>query len=242
MIDAHCHLQDLNNIGTEVQRCKAIGITTLICNGSDLESSQKAIKIAEKFPQVFATVGCHPDVKVFDKKLFLKLSQHKKVVAIGECGLDSPNSTQIELLKWHIQLAKETGLPLVIHCRNAFDDIFEMIDYDQVQMHCFTGNMDQMRECVRRGWYVSLGGIVTFKASHDLREVAKQVPTERLLIETDSPYISPEPLRGKTNYPANLIYIARLIAQLRSISIDALDRLTTANTYNLFPKLKLPSL
>lgn len=252
MIDAHCHLQDLDNIDAELQRCKAAGITTVICNGYDLESSKKAIGIAEKYEGVFATVGIHPKEnlksQIPNPNEFFKLTSHKKVVAVGECGLDYTPETrekekreQREMLKFNLELARQTKLPLVIHCRNGFSEIFNIVNYDKVQMHCFTGNMEQMQECVRRGWYMSFGGIVTFKASHDLREVVKQVPDNRLLIETDSPYISPEPVRGQRNFPVNLIYIAKLIAQLRSTTVDNIDKLTTANTYSLFPKLKLPS-
>ena len=251
MVDSHCHLNDSQfegQIESEINRAKSVGVTTLVCNGYDLPSSEKALRIAETYEEVFATVGCHPESKDFDKKLFLKLSQHQKVVAIGECGLDyTPETTeeekteQRELLKFNLELARETKMPLVVHCRNAFDDIFEMIDYDRVQMHCFTGNMAQMQECVRRGWYMSFGGVVTFKSSNELREVVTQVPADRLLLETDSPYISPEPVRGKPNFPANLIYIARLIAQTRNIALEEVDKLTTANAYRLLSKLKLPS-
>ncbi len=250
MVDSHCHLQSSTNIQSDIK-----GLDKVICAGYDLESSKKAIEIAEKFPQVFATVGVHPEEnskseilssKQILKSKLLNLLKHPKVVGVGESGLDSPDSAQIELLKLHIQLAKETGLPLAIHCRNAFDDIFQVLSAQdsvlKVQMHCFTGNMAQMQECVRRGWYTSFGGIITFKSSHELREVVKQIPNDHLLIETDSPYISPEPVRGQTNSPANLIYIARLMAQLRNITLEELDKLTTANTYSLFPKLKLASL
>ena len=251
MIDAHCHLQEFENPGEVIA-----GLEAVICCGSDLESSKKAVEIAEKFPQVFATVGCYPDAKVFDEKLFLKLSQHKKVVAIGECGLDfSPEtreeekSDQRELFKFNIDLAKETGLPLVVHCRNAFVDIFQIFDRmgshpsrsadrkgndPLVMMHCFTGNTEQMQECVRRGWYISLGGIVTFKSSHDLRNVAKVVPKDKLLIETDAPYLAPEPVRGCRNEPKNVKIVAAKISEVRSTSINQIEEMTVRNTRRLF--------
>ncbi len=257
MIDAHCHLQEFEDLQAVVSSASKAGITGMICAGADLESSKKAVVMAEKFPRVFATVGCHPDAKVFDEKLFLKLSQHKKVVAIGECGLDflpeireKEKRRQRELLKFNLDLAKETGLPLVIHCRNAFDDIFSMLDCTgshlsrpasrkrrdplRVQMHCFTGNMEQMRECVKRGWYISFGGIVTFKSSHALREVAKAAPEDKLLIETDAPYLAPEPVRGGRNEPKNVKIVAAKIAEVRGTSINQIEEITTKNARRLF--------
>lgn len=254
MIDAHCHLQNSPDIQEDIK-----GLDKVICAGYNLESSKKALEIAEKYDGVFATVGVHPEESQnsnikgqnFKSKL-LNLLKHQKTVAVGECGLDYTPQTsegekrgQRELLKFNLELARETKLPLVIHCRNAFEDIFSILNAQysmlNVQMHCFTGNMEQMQECVRRGWYMSFGGIITFKSSHELREVAKQVPPDRLLIETDSPYISPEPFRGQRNSPANSIYIAKVIAKARGIDLAELDKITTANVYRLFPKLKLPS-
>ena len=243
MIDSHCHLQEFEDPGRVIG-----GLEAVICCGADLESSEKAIEIAERFPQVFATVGCHPDAKVFDGKLFLKLSRHKKVVAIGECGLDflpetreEEKSDQRELFKFNIDLAKETGLPLVIHCRNAFEDVFQALSAQcsalSVQMHCFTGNMEQMQECVKRGWYISFGGIVTFKSSHELRDVVKAVPENRLLIETDAPYLAPEPVRGSKNEPKNVKIIAEVLARIRGSSINQIEKITSENCRQLFLKL-----
>ncbi|MEK7155055.1 MAG: TatD family hydrolase, partial [Patescibacteria group bacterium] len=214
-----------------------------------VKSSQKAVELASKYKEVFATVGVHPEEReeikrLSDeetKKLFLKLYNHKKVVAIGECGLDTGSDEEMELFKFNIELAKETKLPLVVHCRNQFEKVFQVLSARgqglSVQMHCFTGGMEQMRECVKRGWYISLGGIVTFKSSHGLREVAKEIPEDKLLIETDSPYLAPEPIRGTRNMPINVKIVAAKIAEVRSTSINQIEKITSENCRRLFLRL-----
>ncbi len=248
MTDAHCHLQYLSDIGAEVQRCKAEGITSLICVGFDIKSSQQAIKIATKFPNVWATVGVHPEeISNFQFPIFnelLKLAKFSKVVGIGECGLDFIESTtpeektrQIELLKLHIELAQETKLPLVIHNRNADSDLLKIINYKlkiKTMLHCFTGDIMFMKESIARGWYISFGGILTFKRSEYLREIAKLVPENLLLIETDSPYLAPEPHRGSQNRPKNVKIVAELLAKLRGTSINRIEEITDQNVMKLF--------
>ncbi len=235
MTDAHCHLQYLSDIGSEVQRCKAAGITRLICAGYDLESSKKAIEINKQFPQVFATVGSHPDAKDFDREILLKLAKHPKVVAIGECGLDSDDTRELELLSLHVALAKETNLPLIIHNRHQDQKVLEILgNYPKVMLHCFTGDENFMQTCVGRGWYISFGGILTFKKSDELRAIAKLVPEDRLLVETDSPYLAPEPHRGSQNQPKNVKIIAQLLAKLRGTSINRIEEITDRNAEILF--------
>lgn len=246
MIDAHCHLHEFSDVEAEIKKCKEAGVTAIISNGAEVNSSKQELEIAKQFEQVWATVGQHPEGGFMVKNSeFIEMANHPKVVAIGECGLDyTPETTanekakQRELLLFNVDLAKKTNLPLVVHCRNAFDDIFELIDYDLVQMHCFTGNNEQMNKCVNRGWYISFGGIITFKKSVELREAVARVPEDRLLIETDSPYLSPEPIRGERNFPANVRIIAQAVAEARSTSIDEIDTLTTQNTLRLFSKMK----
>lgn len=240
-------MQEFENPGEAIA-----GLEVVICCGAGVESSLKAIEVAEKYPEVWATVGVHPEEslksQIPNPNELLRLANHKKVVAIGECGLDYRPETgegekraQRELFLFNIDLAKETGLPLVVHCRNAFEDVFSALSAQhselRVQMHCFTGNLEQMRECVRRGWYISFGGIITFKNSGSLREVVKAVPEDRLLIETDSPYLSPEPVRGMRNTPANVKMVAETIAKLRGTSIDQIERLVYQNMLNLFKKI-----
>ncbi len=242
MVDAHCHLFEAKDVGAEVQRFKDIGGTAILCCGSDLESSRKSIELSEKYPDVYAAVGVHPEsvTKVPESEDYLKIVKDK-VIAIGECGLDyrsgmtaQEKEFQKDLLLFNIALAEKTKLPLVVHCRAAFEDLFKVLDYSKVQMHCFTGNIDQMQECVKRGWYISFGGILTFKSSHELREVAKQVPEDRLLIETDSPYLAPEPVRGTVNTPANVKIVAQTLASVRGTSVEEIDRITSANFAKLF--------
>ena len=180
-------------------------------------------------------MGVHPeDINDRDEKELRKLLKMPKVVAVGECGLDTGSDEEVDLFKFNIELAKETGLPLVVHCRNQFEKVFEALDLDRVQMHCFTGNMEQMQECVRRGWYIGLGGIVTFKSSHELREVAKEIPEDRLLIETDAPYLAPEPVRGSRNTPQNVKIVAAKISEVRGTSINQIEEITTQNARRLF--------
>ncbi|KKU29072.1 MAG: Deoxyribonuclease, TatD family [Candidatus Amesbacteria bacterium GW2011_GWA2_47_11b] len=230
MIDAHCHLQEFENPSEVIS-----GLEAVICCGSGVKSSQKAVELASKYKEVFATVGVHPeDINDRDEKELRKLLKMPKVVAVGECGLDTGSDEEVDLFKFNIELAKETGLPLVVHCRNQFEKVFEALDLDRVQMHCFTGNMEQMQECVRRGWYIGLGGIVTFKSSHELREVAKEIPEDRLLIETDAPYLAPEPVRGSRNTPQNVKIVAAKISEVRGTSINQIEEITTQNARRLF--------
>ncbi|MBI2008510.1 TatD family hydrolase [Candidatus Amesbacteria bacterium] len=235
VIDAHCHLYELSDmlsdIGTEVQRFKEAGGTAMVCAGADLETSRMAVELANKYAEVYATVGIMTNERSHGEQIpnsneFLKLTNHKKVVAIGECGLNKGDDT--ELFIFNINLAKETGLPLVVHCRDAFEKVFEVLDYDKVQMHCFTGNEEQMRECVKRGWYISFGGILTFKKSEELRRVASLVPEDKILVETDSPYLAPEPVRGTKNTPANVKYVLNCLAK------DNMGQITSENAKRLF--------
>lgn len=230
MIDAHCHLQEFENPSGAIA-----GLEAVICCGSGVKSSQKAVDLASKYKEVFATVGVHPeDIDDRDEAKLRRLLKMPKIVAVGECGLDTGSDEEVELFKFNIKLARETGLPLVVHCRNQFEKVFEVLDYDKVQMHCFTGNLEQMQECVKRGWYISFGGMVTFKSSHNLREVVKSVPEERLLIETDAPFLAPEPVRGTQNEPKNVKIVAAKIAEVRSTSINQIDEVTTRNARLLF--------
>lgn len=227
MIDSHCHLYEMPE-----EEWKDNGLEAMICAGADLETSKKAIELANKYQNVYATVGIHPE-SVSSYQLAVvselkKLISHKKVVAVGECGLEAGNEEEIELFKFNINLAKETGLPLVVHCRNMFEKIFETLDYDKVQMHCFTGSEEQMKECVRRGWYISFGGILTFKKSEELRRVAGLVPEDKLLVETDSPYLAPEPVRGTKNIPTNVEYVIDCLAK------ENTEQITSENARRYF--------
>lgn len=240
MVDAHCHLQEFDNPENVIK-----GLEAVICCGGGTVSSAKAVEIANRLSNVWATVGVHPEESGdVDKDRLGQLVKNPRVVAIGECGLDYYENTtetekkfQKELLEFNVNLAEEAGLPLVVHCRNAFEDIFYGINYDKVQMHCFTGNTEQMEECIKRGWYVTFGGIITFKKSEYLREVVKKVPDNKFLIETDAPYLAPEPVRGSINIPENVKIVAKMVADLRNVSIEKIDEITSKNAKTLFCKI-----
>ncbi len=218
------------------------GLTAMICCGAGVESSRKAIELAARHKNVFATVGVHPEEmnERLDSSLLLRMTRDKKVVAVGECGLDSDNEAEVELFKTNINLAKETGLPLVVHCRNQFEKVYEILKNYELgirnygMMHCWTGNEEWMRKFVDMGWYISFGGILTFKNSHDLRTVAANVPEDRLLIETDSPYLAPEPKRGTKNIPENVRLVAGVLARTRNVPIGRIEEVTTRNAMELF--------
>lgn len=236
MIDAHCHLQDIPNFDIS-------NLEIVICAGASIESSKVAIELANKYSNVWATVGIHPESK--DELRILnyelrKLVKEPKVVAIGECGLDSDDPRELELLKLHVNLANEFNLPLVIHNRNQDKNILEILSPQhlapstKVMLHCFTSDQAFANECIKRGWYISFGGILTFKKNDYLREIAKQVPSGLLLTETDSPYLAPEPLRGSQNIPKNVKIVAELLANLRNTSINQIEEITERNCRRLF--------
>ncbi len=219
MVDAHCHLQDIPDFDIS-------DLEFVICSGASLESSHQAIEIASKHSNVYATVGIHPESNDDFYKL-RSLVNSPKVVAIGECGLDSDDPRETELLKLHLDLAKELDLPLIIHNRHQDQKILEILgDYPKVMIHCFTSDKSFADECIKRGWYMSFSGILTFKKSDYLREIAKLVPENLLLTETDAPYLSPK--------PSNVKIIAQLLANLRNTSIDQIEAITLANCKRLF--------
>lgn len=235
MIDAHCHLDspqfeqlpDLDNL------------EAVITAGGDLESSKRNVELANKHSNVFVCVGLgyEPKYKNWNslRKELLDLIKNKKVVGIGECGLDSDNVEEEELLKFHLDIARETDLPLVVHNRRQDTKIIKILgDYSKVMMHCFTSDKLFMTKCIKRRWYMSFGGILTFKKSRDLRDLVARVPAELLLVETDSPYLTPEPIRGGVNQPQNVKIVAEMMAKARAVSVGDIDYITTQNTKNLF--------
>ena len=255
LIDTHCHLEmdEFNPDRDEViERAKNAGIEVIITIGSDLEGNIGGIDLSERYASVYATVGIHPhDAKDFSDDIYFKLKEwasKEKVVAIGEIGLDyhydnSPRDIQREVFKRQLSLAKETGLPVVIHSREAKKDTIEIIrasGIDKGVFHCFSGDMDMAERVMAMGFYISIAGPVTFKNARRLGEIAKAIPDDYLLIETDAPYLTPEPFRGKRNEPAYLVHIARKIAQIRGISIEDLARITTLNAKRLFGIGQMP--
>lgn len=253
MIDSHCHLEMLDReIDSVLERAKKEGVVTVITISSDRESIEESVKLAEKYDSVYATVGLHPhDAKEFNSKTthrIFELSKHPKVVAIGETGLDyhynhSPREKQREVFEEQLALAKETGLPVIVHSREAFEDTFSILKESQVQrgvMHCYSGTIEWAKRFIDLGFMISISGVVTFKNANKIKEVAKYVPDEYLLIETDAPYLTPEPMRGRKNEPAYLKYVAKTLAELRGVTIEDIDRITTVNTKRLFKIGELP--
>jgi TatD DNase family protein len=249
LIDTHCHLEmdQFNSDRVDViERAKNAGIEAMITIGSDLKGNKGALELSEGYDSVYATVGIHPhDAKDFTDDIYRKLKEWattEKVVAIGEIGLDyhydnSPREVQREVFKRQLLLAKETNLPVVIHSREAKKDTLEIVRESGIRkgvFHCFSGDIDMAEKVVVMGFHISIAGPVTFKHAKKLVEVAKSVPDDYLLIETDAPYLAPEPFRGKRNEPSYLVNTARTIAELREISMGDLSRITTLNAKRLF--------
>lgn len=252
-IDTHCHL-DADAFDREVdevvQRAIDAGVKHLITIGITLETSRNAVSLAERFPNVSAVVGVQPnyasEMKAGDWEEILELVKHPQVVGIGETGLDrywdyAPIETQAELFDRHLELSATSGLPFVVHCREAEADVEKQLraaheKYGPLNgvMHSFCGDADMAAACVAMGMHISFAGMVTFKKNESLREVAASVPLDRLLIETDAPYLAPQPKRGKRNEPAYVTMTAECLADARSISIEELAAATTSNAAKLF--------
>jgi len=258
LIDTHCHLE-MDEFDTDreevIKRAKDAGIEAIITIGSDLEGSKGAVELSERLDFIYATIGIHPhDAKDFSEDIYNQIKKWAKggcaggkVVAIGEIGLDyhyenSPKEIQKDVFKKQLALAIETGLPVVIHSREAKKDTLEIIKESGINkgvLHCFSGDMDMAEKAMAMGFYISMAGPVTFKNAKKPREIAKEIPDDYLLIETDAPYLTPEPFRGKRNEPSYLVHIARTIAELRGISIEDIARITTLNAKRLFSIGKL---
>ena len=252
--DTHAHLdnQQLSPIvDAVVQRANEAGVTAMTAIGTDVVTSLRCVEIAQRFENVFAAVGVHPTVcQTFDAKevwsSIVELAADPNVVAIGETGLDlhwdtSTLDIQKQWFQRHIDLSFETGLPLVIHMRNCESEIVEMLEQSAVDggingiMHSFTGSLETAQRCLKLGMHISFAGMVTFKKSDELRAVAAEIPDDRLLIETDSPYLSPHPLRSKRpNEPSYIVHTAACLADVKGISPEELGKITTDNARRLF--------
>lgn len=231
-----------------VERARTIGVELFIVVGYSLESSRKAIQLAEAFDDMYATVGVHPHgAKDYDdeaEKILRELAQHPKVVAIGETGLDfyrnlSPREKQEEAFRRQIRLAKAIGLPLVIHDREAHREVARILQEEQAEevggvLHCFSGDLAFASAAWEMGFYTSIAGPITYPKRGHLPEVVVKAPLERLLLETDCPYLPPQPYRGRRNEPAYLPFTAEAVAQIRGLTTSELAYLTTENTRRLF--------
>lgn len=245
-IDNHCHLRVDDD--DAISQARAAGVAALITVGTDLEHSLIAARVAEANDNVWATAGVHPHDATQGLEGIAALLDHPKVVAVGEAGLDyyydhSPRDVQQSVFAAQIALAHARDLPLVIHTRDAWDDTFRILDREgtprRTVFHCFTGGPDHAAAALVRGAYLSISGIVTFKTADDVRAAVAQTPVERLMVETDSPYLAPVPHRGRPNRPAWLPLIGAAIATLKDCTIADIEHLTWANAcsfYGLDPR------
>ncbi len=247
VIDTHCHLniedfdQDLEKV---IEHAFHEGVQSMIVIGIDDETNKKALKIVDTYEELYATVGIHPsDADEGDVQSIIPYIEHPKVVAVGECGIDlhwrkDNLEKQLEVFDEQIKIAIAHDLPLVIHTRDSFEEAYQaVLPYKgkvRGVFHCFSSNVDDALKAIELGFYVGLDGPVTFKNGRDALVIAKEIPLEWLLIETDSPYLAPTPYRGKRNEPAYLPLIAKAIARLRNISEEEVVRQTTKNAKHLF--------
>lgn len=237
LIDTHAHLnfpELMADIDGVLERAREAGVEKIICVGTNLEDSKVAINLAQKYKNIFATVGIHPSESCNDWEKFAELAKSKKVIAIGECGLDNKNGLpkQKGVFEKQIEIAGKLNLPLVIHCRDAQNEVKRILDAARMTkgvLHCFAGGME-----IPENFYVSFAGNLTFRNAENLREVARLVPLDKLLVETDCPFLSPEPLHGSQNEPVNVKITATTLAKLHNISLEKMSEITTANAIKLF--------
>jgi TatD DNase family protein len=259
LIDSHCHL-DFPDFASEldavVARAKAQGIGRIVTISTRVKRHDEVIAIAERFPDVYCSVGTHPhhaqEEPDIGSRELVERSRHHKVVAIGEAGLDyhydrSPRDLQEKSFRAHIAAARETRLPLVIHAREADADVAQILTEETGQgafpavLHCFTGGRDLAMAAIDLGLSISFTGILTFKNSQALRDIAKELPADRILVETDAPYLAPGRYRGKRNEPAFVVETAKVLAEVRGVSPDEIARQTTENFFRLFSKVPHPA-
>jgi TatD DNase family protein len=254
LIDSHCHLDfpDLSGRLPEVLAgARAAGIGRMVTISTHVARAETFRALAEVHEDVFCTIGTHPHNAALEPDTaveeLVRLSRHPRCVAIGEAGLDyfydkSPRDVQQRVFRTHIAAARETGLPLVIHARDADDDMIRILEEESGRgrfgavLHCFSSSAGLAEVGVALGLCVSFSGILTFKKSEDIRAIAASVPRERLLVETDAPYLAPEPHRGRKNEPAYVAHTARVLGAVIGVSEDEVARITTANFYRLFAK------
>jgi TatD DNase family protein len=255
LIDSHCHLDFPDfaaELDTVLARARAAGVGRMVTISTRVKKHAQVLAIAEKFPDVFCSVGTHPhnahEELDIDAAALVAIAQHPKVVAIGEAGLDyhydtSPREAQEQGFRAHIAAARETGLPLVIHSRETDTDMARILKEETGKgafpavLHCFTGGRDLAFAAIDLGLFVSFTGIITFKNSGALREIAAALPAERVLVETDSPYLAPVPYRGKRCEPAYVLETAKVLAETRGVTRDDIARQTTDNFFRLFSKV-----
>jgi TatD DNase family protein len=253
LIDSHCHFDYFTEAERPglLARAKAAGVERMVTIGTRLSRAQEQIALAEDMPDLWCTVGTHPhhaaEEDLPQEQDIVALASHPKVIAVGEAGLDyfydrSPRDVQAEVFRRQIRAARQAGVPICIHTRDADEDTLKILQEQQEHgdflflLHCFSSGRALAEAAVRMGGYVSFSGILTFPKSHELREIAADLPADRLLVETDAPYLAPVPFRGKRNEPAYVAHTAKVLAETRGITPDAVAELTTRNFTRLFRK------
>ena len=247
LIDSHCHIlsSEYKNPKDIIENSKLCGVDKMIINGFDLESSREAITLANNYDYVYASIGIGPEnidnICENDFLEFEKLINNGKIVAIGEIGLDyywtkENKEKQIYVFENMLALAKKYNLPVIVHCRQAIKDTYELLKKYKVNgiLHCFSGSVESAKEFIKLGFLIGIGGVVTFKNAKEIKEIVKEIDLSNISLETDSPYLSPEPLRGKVNVPKNIIYVARKIAELKSVSLKEVLEVTSSNVTSKF--------
>ena len=250
-VDSHCHLDfdDFEDLEEVIAQARKAGVNLMLNAGNNLNELEKELKISEKYPYIFVAAGVHPhnakeypDITAED---IIAKTDDKKVVGIGETGLDyyydySPKDVQIKLFKEHIKAAQETGLPLIVHTRDADDDMIEILGKAYKEkpfkgvIHCFSSSQKLADFALEIGFYISASGIITFNKSSELRDIFEKVPMDKLLIETDAPFLAPVPRRGRRNEPAFIVHTAEKLAQIKGVSLEEIARITSDNFCNLF--------
>ena len=249
-MDTHCHLFLLDHEPTDVvETARAAGVDRLICVGVDPETSRRSLELADAIEGVFATAGMHPhDAAAFDAEAGARIEEllhDPRVLAVGECGLDffrmrSPQEDQVRVFKVHIALSNETGKPLVVHVRDAWPDVLRVLgegSAERVVIHCFSGDADIARECAARGYWVSFAGNITYPKNEHFRQAAAAIDLDRILAETDSPFLAPQKLRGRDNEPANVMATIAEIARVRDADVDDVVQATAKNARAAFGDL-----
>jgi TatD DNase family protein len=258
LIDSHCHLDFSELAGDEagvLARARAAGVSGMLTIGTRLDQFERVRAIAERHDNVWCSVGVHPHEAKEEGQhapdRLVEATRHPKVVGIGETGLDfyyehSPRGEQVESFRTHIAAARQTGLPLIVHTRDADAETGDILEEEFAKgaftglIHCFSSGSEVARRALALGFYVSISGIVTFKAAEALRGIVRDIPLGRLLVETDSPYLAPVPKRGRTNEPAFVAYTAAKVAELKGVGLAELEAATTDNFFRLFAKAQRP--
>lgn len=250
LVDSHCHLnfpELVQNMDQVLDSMRSNQVEHALCVSVTLDKFPEVLAIAEQYPNIYASVGVHPDYEDIQEPTveeLVRLANHPRVVAIGETGLDYFRLTgdlewQRNRFRTHIRAAKATGKPLIIHTRNAAEDTLRLMQEEGAAevggvMHCFTESWEVAQAAIEMGFYISFSGIVTFKNAQALKDVAQKVPLDKILVETDSPYLAPIPFRGKTNQPAYVRHVAEEVARLRDVPLQQFMDTTTANFFTLF--------